>query len=313
MAELCRSALTCAGDPQIAELRVRQAGERERTYQALATAVGRDNGTPWGVVTVMRDITTQKELERLKSNFLSVISHELRTPLHSIGGFVDVILMGKTGPINELQRDFLETVKEQAHHLYQLIEDLLEFNRLESGQFQLSPAPVEIGTLIKEVVEAMFPVADERKVRLVNRVSVPTATVEGDRKRLRQVFINLVDNALKFTPAGGSITLQASAGAQEVVVSVQDTGIGIPEEEQARIFERFYQVDSGLTREHRGTGLGLAIVKHIVEQHGGRIWVESRVNEGSTFFVGLPYALPKEQLTVDLARLPSPRDLPPGN
>ncbi len=307
LADLCRSALASAGEPQMAELHVRQVGGREHTYQALATAVGHENGTPWGVVTVMRDITAQKELERMKSNFLSVISHELRTPLHSIGGFVDVILMGKTGPINELQRDFLETVKEQAQHLYQLIEDLLEFNRLESGQFQLSLTPVEIGTLLKEVTESMFPVADERRIHLVNTVAVPTATVEGDRKRLRQVFTNLIDNALKFTPAGGSVTVSAETTPNAVVVRVRDTGIGIPKEEQERIFERFYQVDSGLTREHRGTGLGLAIAKHIIEQHGGRIWVESEVNRGSTFFVSLPYTQPRERLTVDLARLPSSR------
>lgn len=308
LVDLCRSAMNSTSEPQMAELRVRQPGGRERTYQALATAVGRENGTPWGVVTVMRDITAQKELERMKSNFLSVISHELRTPLHSIGGFVDVILMGKTGPINDLQRDFLETVKEQAQHLYQLIEDLLEFNRLESGQFQLSITPVEIGTLVKEVVESMFPVADERHIHLINKVNVPTATVEGDRKRLRQVFTNLVDNALKFTPAGGSVTIAAETTADGVTVRVQDTGIGIPKEEQGRIFERFYQVDSGLTREHRGTGLGLAIVKHIVEQHGGRIWVESEVNRGSTFFVSLPYTQPRDQLAVDLARLPTSQE-----
>ncbi len=307
LADLCRSALASAGEPQMAELHVRQAGGRDRTYQALATAVGHENGTPWGVVTVMRDITAQKELERMKTNFLSVISHELRTPLHSIGGFVDVILMGKTGPINELQRDFLETVKEQAQHLYQLIEDLLEFNRLESGQFQLSLTPVEIGTLLREVTESMFPVADERRIHLVNTVAVPTATVEGDRKRLRQVFTNLIDNALKFTPAGGSVTVSAETTPNAVVVRVRDTGIGIPKEEQERIFERFYQVDSGLTREHRGTGLGLAIAKHIIEQHGGRIWVESEVNRGSTFFVSLPYTQPRERPTLDLARLPSSR------
>ena len=253
-----------------------------RTYQALATPLIVGNALQ-GIATVLRDITTQKELERMKSNFLSVVSHELRTPLHSIKGFVDIILMGKTGPVTEIQRDFLETVQEQTNNLQRLIDDLLEFSRMESGRITLHLKPVDMPVVIEAVVDKLALSAHSARVTLVNQTPEDLPTIMADPWRLEQVVTNLMDNAIKFTQAGGSVTIWAEDIGDYIQVSVRDTGIGIPPEQQVRIFDRFYQVDSGANRQYKGTGLGLTICRHIVEHHRGRIWVESEPGQGATF------------------------------
>lgn len=266
----------------------------ERVYQTLSSTMLDAEGRPRGVVAVLRDITGQKELERMKSNFLSVVSHELKTPLHSIKGFVDIILLGKAGPITEVQRDFLETVRQQTGALQNLINDLLELSRLEAGQVRLRLEPVPLGEVAGVVVEKLEPLARQGEVTLHNRVPSDLAPVEGDRMRLEQVLTNLVDNAIKFTPNGGQVTVEAQDLGEAVQVWVRDTGIGIPPEERERVFDRFYQVDSGSTRTYRGTGLGLSICRHIVERHQGRIWIEDQEGPGTTFTFILPKELVRE-------------------
>jgi len=294
---------------QMCELTLRSSDHsgNERTYQALASLVLSAEGQPRGVVTVLRDITGQKELERMKSNFLSVVSHELKTPLHSIKGFVDIILMGKTGPINELQRDFLSTVKEQTDQLQNLINDLLEFSRLESGQVRLRiEGGVSLAHLADRVIERLSPMANEGNLCLTSLIPEDFPLIEGDQVRLEQVLTNLVHNALKFTPSGGQVVIQGEDLGNWVKITVSDTGIGIPTEELERIFDRFYQVDSGSTRPYRGTGLGLTICKHIVEHHQGRIWAESGPGQGSRFHFVLPKRLaPGDDFALDFTTLPA--------
>jgi len=282
---------------------------QEKIYQALATTIGRDEGTVQGVVAVLRDITGQKELERMKSNFLSVVSHELKTPLHSIKGFVDIILMGKTGDITETQRDFLNTVRTQTDHLQSLIQDLLEFSRLESGQVKLRLEAVSIAGIAGRVLDNLAPLAEEKGVRLLSEVSPDFPLIQADRMRITQVITNLAHNAIKFTPKGGTVSVGAVNLGEEIRVSVADTGIGIPPEEREKIFDRFYQVDSTTTRPYRGTGLGLTICKHIVEYHQGRIWAESEEGKGSTFFFTLPKELQAEEaIAIDFTTLPPRRE-----
>jgi len=277
-----------------------QGAEEARTYQVLSSAVTGIDGHIRGVVMVMRDVTTQKEIERIKSNFLSVVSHELRTPLHSIKGFVDIILMGKTGPISELQRDFLGTVKESTANLQRMIDDLLEFSRMEAGQIKLRPEMISIYDIAVTVTEQLAPLAQDNKLELINAVPEDIPLVEADMMRISQVLTNLVSNAIKFTPAGGRVSVYAQARDEHVQVSVQDTGIGIPQEALEKVFERFYQVDDSATRPYRGTGLGLTICKFIVEYHHGKIWAESSVGVGSTFHFVLPTRLPQdEDLIID--------------
>lgn len=296
--ELARDILNDPTKPLIREITLEDDNDQAHTYQALASAVKGGGGEIRGAVIVMRDVTSQKEIDRMKSNFLSVVSHELRTPLHSIKGFVDIILMGKTGEINDLQRDFLTTVKESTTNLQRLIDDLLEFSRMEAGQIKLKPQMISVYEVADKVVEQMGPLAAEGKLKLVNAVPKDIALVEADPLRIEQVLTNLVSNAIKFTLPEGSVSILAMDLGEQLRISVQDTGIGIPEEEQAKIFQRFYQVDSSATRSYRGTGLGLTICKFIVEYHHGKIWVESEPGHGSTFHFLLPKRLPTDEAPV---------------
>ena len=264
-----------------------------RTYGALASPVMNANGQVRGVVAVLRDITVQKELERMKSNFLSVVSHELRTPLHSIKGFVEIILMGKTGPVTDLQEDFLRTVRGQTTVLQHMIDDLLEFSRMEAGRVKLSLAEVALPALARTVATKLAPLAEEASLELFLDIPDDLPEIDGDHIRLEQVLTNLVENAIKFTPAGGRVWITAARLDDRVRLTVADTGIGIAPEEQEKIFDRFYQVDGSERRAYRGTGLGLSICRHIVERHCGRIWVESDgiAGHGSRFLVELPIQL----------------------
>ncbi|MCO6453646.1 MAG: GAF domain-containing protein [Caldilineales bacterium] len=279
-------------------------GGSQPTYQGLAAPLV-VNGSLQGIATVLRDITGQKELERMKSNFLSVVSHELKTPLHSIKGFVDIILMGRTGPVTDIQSDFLETVKQQTDHLQRMIDDLLEFSRLESGRVALRLQPTDIPVVIEAVVDKLTPLAETAEVILINQTPDDMPTISADPWRLEQVVTNLVDNAIKFTPIRGTVTIVAADRADEIEVRVQDTGIGIPAAEVERVFDRFYQVDGGANRLYKGTGLGLTICRHIVEHHGGRIWAESAPGEGAVFaFTISKHLQPAEVGRLDFTTLP---------
>ncbi len=304
---LFQDALHAEEKPIVREISLSSTGERAETiYEALASPILGATGGTRGVVTVLRDITSQKELERMKSNFLSVVSHELKTPLHSIKGFVDIILMGKTGQISETQADFLGTVRDQTAHLQNLINDLLESSRLESGQVKLRLTEVSLAEVAGVVADRLKPLADQGQIRLVNRISADIPSVEADYTRIEQVLTNLVDNAIKYTPPSGVVTMSAADLGAEVQVAVSDTGIGVPVGELERIFDRFYQVDGGSTRHYRGAGLGLTICKHIIEHHGGRIWAESDEGKGSTFFFVLPkrIVIEEEELLLDFLSLP---------
>jgi two-component system, NtrC family, sensor histidine kinase KinB len=295
-----------SGQEQIAELDLPDEAaksEREaRTYGALASPLLDAAGGVSGVVAVLRDITAQKELERMKSNFLSVVSHELRTPLHSIKGFVEIILMGKTGPVTEIQEDFLKTVRAQTTVLQRMIDDLLEFSRMEAGRAKLALADLSVVALAHTVATKLAPLAEEAGLHLGVDVPANLPEIDGDRMRLEQVLTNLVENAIKFTPDGGAVTISAAQMGDRMRLTVSDTGIGIPAEEQEKVFDRFYQVDATERRAYRGTALGLSICRHIVERHNGRIWVESTgvAGAGSTFQVDLPIELrPAEAPTID--------------
>ena len=250
----------------------------------------------------------------MKSNFLSVVSHELKTPLHSIKGFVDIILMGKTGRINETQRDFLTIVKTQTTQLQNQINDLLEFSRLEAGQIKLRIEDVSMPEVAAAVVSKLNPLASDGQIALSCSFNDGFPSIQGDRGRLEQVVTNLVDNAIKFTPANGAVTISGSDVGEYIRVSVRDTGIGIPADALPNVFDRFYQVDSTSTRSYRGTGLGLTICKHIVEQHQGRIWVESVQNEGSTFSFELPRAMSVrgDEAALDFSAFPTSLDDQPS-
>lgn len=229
-----------------------------------------------------------EEVDRLKSAFLSTVSHELRTPLSSIRGFIEIILSGRTGPLTPVQRDFLESVQASTKQLHRLVEDIMQLSLAEAGQLRLACLPADIGELTRNVARQLRPQAETAGVTLELALPGGLPLIECDAARIEQVLANLVGNAIKFTPPAGQITITAGEADGGVWVSVRDTGAGIPEAEQQKIFDRLYQVQHGLNRGYGGAGLGLTIAKYLVEGHGGRIDVTSRVGHGSTFTIWLP-------------------------
>ena len=228
-------------------------------------------------------------MQELKSNFLSIVSHELRTPVTAIRAFVDTMMGAGYGEITPQQaRHFLAIINEESRRLSGLIESLLDLNRFDSGSMQTTRQPVDLAEVVQETVQLLEPVAEVGRVTLKLVVPEADMRVDASRDQLRQLALHLGNNAVKFTPPGGTVTFALVAEGSEVGLEVYDTGIGIPRESLERIFERFYQVDSSLVRRYGGTGLGLAICKSIVEHHGGRIQVESVEQQGSRFIVKLP-------------------------
>jgi two-component system, OmpR family, phosphate regulon sensor histidine kinase PhoR len=229
------------------------------------------------------DIDRLRKLERVRSEFLGNVSHELRTPIFSIQGFLETLLDGAVDDAS-VNRDFLTKAHLHAERLNALLNDLIDISRIESGEMKMSFRYFPAGEFLSQTVEEMRPQADRKNIQML--LEAPPAGSEqmyGDRDRLKQVMINLVDNALKYTDPGGTVTIRTVLAPQRCTISVEDSGHGIPPEHQARIFERFYRVDRDRSREVGGTGLGLAIVKHIVEAHGGTIGVQSEIGKGSLF------------------------------
>ena len=235
------------------------------------------------------------ELDRLKSDFVSNVSHELRTPLTAIKGAVDLVLREVPGPLNERQAYYLMRLKSNTQHLTGLINDLLDLSKIEAGKIELNSTRVSLGGLVHEVVETFRPIAAEKPIALGVTAPEPSILVWADRDKLTQVLMNLIGNAIKFTPAEGRVTVAtAGNGNGWVRISVNDTGPGIAVEETEKIFDKFYQVKVNGGQKPKGTGLGLAISKTLVELHGGRIWVESEPSGGSTFYFTLPAAISEE-------------------
>lgn len=243
-----------------------------------------------GRVVVIRDITSEYEITQMKNEFVSTVSHELRTPLTSIKGYVDLILDGDAGEINEIQQEFLSIVKENSDRLVELINDMLDISRIESGRIHLKVEPQYLPDLITGAVDTFRAVLSQSDRDIKTDVPADLQPVAADSDRVRQVLINLISNALKYSPRGGDVTVAAQEVDGKVKVSVTDQGLGISEEDQRLLFTKFYRVDSAITREIGGTGLGLSICKSIIELLGGEIGVDSELGEGSTFWFTLPVA-----------------------
>jgi PAS domain S-box-containing protein len=233
---------------------------------------------------------TNRELERanrLKSEFLASMSHELRTPLHTIIGFSELLAEELEGPLNEKQQRFVRHIHTDSLHLLELINDVLDISKIEADRLELRPEAFDLTALVAESLASVRSLAEAKSHKLETALDVPTA-LEADRLRIKQVLVNLLSNAIKFTPEGGRIRLEASVQEPFVVVSVSDTGVGIPPEEHESIFDKFHQVGATTKGVREGTGLGLAITKRLVEQHGGTISVQSQPQRGSTFVFTLP-------------------------
>ena len=251
-----------------------------------------------GTVSVIRDITHHIEVDRMKSEFVATVSHELRTPLTAIKGYVDLLTRPHImGDLNPKQARAVEVIQRHVHRLITLVNDLLTLSRLESGRVRIQPEPIDLSPILAETVdEFRRQMADQGRDLTIELAPLPPLPrVYADPQRVRQIVGNLVENACRYTPDGGRVTVQAQTTGNTVQVSVRDTGIGIKPEDLDKVFERFYRGEHPLVMKTAGTGLGLAIVRQLVEMHGGRIWVESTgvPGEGSTFHFTLPVFAPE--------------------
>jgi two-component system phosphate regulon sensor histidine kinase PhoR len=241
----------------------------------------------------LNDITEEKRVETIKKDFVANVSHELRTPLASIKGYSETILDGGIEDL-ETHKEFLGIIDRNATRMSRIIDDLLILSRLESQEMSIVSTCVDLTELLYSTKKSFEKQAKDKGIDITAGIDRDLPKIWGDRDRLEQVVVNLLDNAIKYTPSGGVVTLKAKSSGEGVLVDVVDTGIGIPEADIPRIFERFYRVDKARSRELGGTGLGLAIVKHIVQAHNGTMRVKSTPGKGSTFSFSVFGCLPGE-------------------
>lgn len=266
------------------EFTLRVPGERTIEAKWFAVRGASSEGHAYGVL--WRDVTREKELDQMKTQLLSTVSHELRTPLASIKGFASTLLRQDVRWDEATQREFLRIIEEESNRLEELIDNLLEMSQLETGALSVHKEPVQLRHLVREAVEQA-----QRRTEthwFVMDLPAELPRVWADSRRIRQVLNNLLDNAIKYSPEGGQITVTCEVESEFVVLSVADQGVGIPREYLDRIFDRFFQVDGAMTRKIGGSGLGLAIAKGIIEAHHGKIWAEPGVGQGSVFRFTLP-------------------------
>jgi two-component system phosphate regulon sensor histidine kinase PhoR len=268
-----------AGDPQRLEL---QLPATRRIYVVTVAPLERGE-----VLVLLRDVTDPRQAAAARRDFVANASHELRTPVAAIRGAADTLLAGALASPADA-RNFVAMISRHADRLSRLTQDLLDLSRIESGQWEMASSRVEVAPLVAQVFELHAQAAAEKRITLEREVAEGVAVL-GDARALEQVLVNLVDNALKYTPPGGTVTVRADPGDGAVVIAVQDTGAGIERHHLARLFERFYRADPGRSREQGGTGLGLAIVKHLAQAQGGDVGVESG-SGGSRFWIRLPAA-----------------------
>ena len=301
--ELYESALASSADSAQENTRlVVQNWPQARELQLYSTPV-RDQQGFLGRLFVFRDVTHEREVDRMKTEFVSLVSHELRTPLTSIKGFTEMVLDGDAGEINEEVEEFLGIVHSNAERLVALVNDLLDLSRIESGRVQLKSETVDLNEIVQAVVVTMQQKLKEKDQNLSVNIDPAATSVVGDKDKLVQVLTNYVSNAYKYTQDGGDIRIVLSKQGDFAHVAVADNGYGISPEDQERLFTRFYRVDNSMTREVGGTGLGLSIVKQLIELMGGEIGVESALGQGSTFSFTVP---------LEAEAVPAPVPAPPA-
>ncbi|MFQ6079205.1 MAG: ATP-binding protein, partial [Thermodesulfobacteriota bacterium] len=259
-----------------------------RYYQVSLSKIRADNGDATGAVMTLMDMTKERELDRIKTEMISVVSHELRSPLTSIKGAVDIIYGGKAGGLTEHQRSFLSMAQRNINRLNTIIDRHLTLSSLEAGKLQMSMEAFDLGKFVEQARDSFMERAKAKSIELRKYLPARLPKVYGDPDKVEQILTNLVDNAIKFTPDRGKVRISAKPVGSWVEVTVSDTGIGIRQEALETIFDKYGRVEDSLTKEVEGTGLGLAITRGLVEAHRGKIWVESEIGKGSRFSFTLP-------------------------
>lgn len=260
----------------------------EKNLEAHATPILR-GGQVDGAVLVFHDITRLRKLENIRRDFVANVSHELRTPITSIKGYAETLLDGALDD-QAHAREFLQIINADSDRLRQLVDDLLDLSKIESGKIKLNMVPCDVGILADSIVAALDKQAAQRSVSITKEIPPGLAKVRADEAAVTQVMLNILDNAIKYNKAGGGVRISAREKGAFVQVDIADTGLGLSREDIPRIFERFYRVDKARSRQLGGTGLGLSIAKHIIQTHHGEIFVQSELGEGSTFSFTLPKA-----------------------
>jgi PAS domain S-box-containing protein len=270
-------------------------GNVEKIYQVQTALVKGDDQKPIASVAIFNDITEIRNIERMKTSFVSTVSHELRTPLTSIKGFISTLLGDEEGYYDkDTQREFYQIIDMECDRLTRLISDLLNVSRIEAGRaLDLNPKPVDVPKVIDKVISVQKSYTDKHTFKVDIGDDVPI--IVADEDKVDQMLTNLTNNAIKYSPQGGEITISAHREGEGVLCSVADNGMGIPPDHLPKVFERFHRVDNRDTRQVGGTGIGLYLVKHLVEAHGGKIWVESEVGKGATFSFILPDKPPEKE------------------
>jgi two-component system, NtrC family, sensor histidine kinase KinB len=269
-------------------LSIQRPGQEVLYFRPRQTTIVDESGNILGVVTLLQDVTRFKNLDRMKSEFIATVSHELRTPLTSINMAVDILSQEVLGKVNDTQRDMLATAKDDCERLTKLVKELLDMSRLESGKYELKQERINLRSLVEEALKPLRLQFREKGIHLETEIAESTPDVPGDQQQLSWVVTNLVSNALRYTPAEGTVTVHADIIDDSVRVSVKDSGRGIPRDAVEVIFDKFVQIKQATDATPGSVGLGLAIAKEVVEAHGGKIWVESSIGQGSTFFFTIP-------------------------
>ncbi|EAD5507116.1 PAS domain-containing protein [Listeria monocytogenes] len=261
---------------------------REMILDASVSPILGENGEITGIILLLHDITQIRHLENVRSEFVTNVSHELKTPVTALKGFAETLLDGAMYD-EMLLKKFLTIIKEESDRLHRLIMDILALSRIEQNPVPENIELVEVDEVIEQSARTIFEMATEKNIQvIIPEKTIPSVTIETDRDKLQQILINLLSNAINYTPVDGKVEVKLIEQEAEVIIEVTDNGIGIPAKDIDRVFERFYRVDKARSRHSGGTGLGLSIVKHLVENCGGRIEVESQEEVGSTFRVTLP-------------------------
>lgn len=266
--------------------------DKGTTLMAIIAPVKDEEGRVLGTVTVLRDITKLKEIDKIKSQFVSMVAHELRAPVAAIEGWLEIVLSGELGEDEDQRKKWLSRAKDRAHSLLIMVNDLLEINRMESGRIAQKMETVKLSEIIKKIVDFVKPEADKQKITITLKLPEKMPPVQADVKDMERLFTNLITNAIKYNFRNGSVTIEGEVERNLICIHVKDSGFGISPENLNKIFDDFYRVEDNTTKKITGTGLGLTISKKIVDSHFGRIEVKSQLNEGSTFSVCLPR--PKE-------------------
>jgi signal transduction histidine kinase/DNA-binding response OmpR family regulator len=267
-----------------------QVAPERREWQVSSSPVHTRSGEYLGRLYVFHDVTREREVDRMKTEFVSMVSHELRTPLTSIKGYVDLLQTGEVGELTAEQQEFLGIIKTNADRLVEMINELLDISRIEAGRIELKRKAVDLRRVIRQVADSMMPQIRTKQQSLNLSIAEELPPVWGDQDRVIQIVTNFISNAYKYTPAGGVINVTVRRDNEMARVDVQDTGIGLSKEDQTQLFNKFFRAKNRATQEVVGTGLGLAITRSLVEMHGGEIKVESELGKGSTFSFTLPFA-----------------------